>query len=192
MFPRFIIAQVGMNYRRSRIEGCFFVDDDRKFFIFDDDQLPGILCLCTGLSDDHNNRLTVPANPVDCHRMLWLGLHVFENLQCANPGACAHLGELTSRHYQFNARGIFCSLYIDVQYFGVCIRAADEGRMQCPGRRDIICVASSTSHRAFCTRPWEGASYIRIRPVIRMNKAHRIQPPSRSLLIDSMASTIAW
>ena len=98
-----IVAELGVNHRRARIERGLGVGDRRQLLVADLDQLAPILCFGAAARDHRAYRLALPAGALDRDRMLRRRFDALEVGEDADPGR-DHFGQFRAGDHRNDAR----------------------------------------------------------------------------------------
>ena len=108
-----VVAELGMDHRRRRVERGFGVGDGGQFLVVDLDQLAGVLGLGARARDHGADRFALPAGAIDGDGVLRRRLDALEMREHADPGR-DHLGELRAGDDGDHARRLFRRRGVDV------------------------------------------------------------------------------
>ena len=159
-----IVAELGMNHRRSRIERGLRIGHGGEHLIVDIDQRAGVLRLCARAREHRAHRLALPAGAVDGDGVLRRRLDALEVGEHADPGR-DHLGELGAGDDCGHARRFFRLRRCDVCEPRMRVRRAQECDVQHARQGDVADILPAPLRQPRQVRPRYRAADIGIRPV---------------------------
>ncbi len=193
-----VVAELGVDDRRSFVERCFGVGDDGKFLVVDLNQRAGILGERPRAGDHGGDRLALPARALDRDGVLRRRFDALEMGEDADPGR-DHLGKLGAGDDGDHTLHALCSRGVDRLDARMRVRRAHERDMRHARQRNVADVLPAPLRQPRQIRPRHRAADIGVRPVEGgqaggdvVNDFHGDVPlaPARSCATASMASTI--
>ena len=135
-FEAQIVAELGMDHRRCRIERGLRIGDGRQRFVVDLDELNGVFGFRARAGDDGADRLALPADAVDGDSVLRRRFQALQVREHADPGA-DHLASSAPVTTATTPGAVFAAARLDALDPRMRMRRAQEGRMQHTGQHDI-------------------------------------------------------
>ena len=155
--PGEVVAELGMDDRRVRIERGLHVGRRGQRLPFDLDQLGRVLGLLAALGDDGHHRLALPARHLHGERVLGRRFQPFEMGENADPGI-VDAGKVGSRDHRHHAGRGGGGRAIDGNDPGMRVRAAHEGGMHHARQHDVVDEGAAPVRQAPCVGPRHAAA----------------------------------
>ena len=161
-----VVAELGMDDRRFRVERRLRIGDDRELLIVDDEQFGGVFGKRPRLGDDRRHGLALPAGAVDGDCVLRRRFQPLQMRQDADPRR-ADFRDLRPRDDGDDARRGPCRLAIDAGDPRVGMRRADEDDMPHARQDEVADILSATLQKPLEIGARNGAANIGVRAVER-------------------------
>ena len=191
-----VVAELGMDHRRLRIERGLRIGDGRELFVVDLDQLAAVLGLGAGARHHGADRFAGPAGAVDRDGVLRRGLDALEMRQHADPGR-DDLRKLRAGDDGDHAGRLLRRIRVDAFDLRVRVRRAHERHMRHARQHHVADILRAALHQPRHIGPRHRAADIGVRPVERGEDGRgvvddfHVCPPARCFATASMASTMA-
>ena len=161
-----VVAQLGMDHRRLRIERGLRIGDGRELLIIDLNQLAAVLGFGAAARHHGADRFAGPAGTVDRDGVLRRGLDALQMRQHADPGG-DDLGKLRAGDDGDHARRFLRRVRIDAFDFRVGMRRAHERHMRHARQHHVADILRAALHQPRHIGPRHRAADIGVRPVER-------------------------
>ena len=159
-----IVAELGMDHRRRRIERGFRVGDGGQRLVVDLDQCAGIFRFGARTRHHGADGLALPAGAIGGDGVLRRRFDAFEMGEHADPRR-DHLGELHAGNDGDDARRFLCFRCLDVCDARMRVRRTHEGDVHHARQHHVADILAAALRQARQIRPRHRAADIRIRPV---------------------------
>ena len=163
---REVVAELGVDDRRSRIERGLRIGDGRERLVFDADELGRVLGQGTGLRQDGGDRLALPARLGDRDGVLRRRFQSLQMREHADPWR-AHVCELGTDDDRGDAGRALCRRRIDRADPRMRVGGTHETDMHHARQHDVADELAAALEQALEIRPRYHAADIGVRPVER-------------------------
>ena len=161
-----VVAELGMDHRRLRIERGLRIGDGRELLVVDLNQLAAVLGFGAAARHHGADRFAGPAGAVDRDGVLRRGLDALQMRQHADPGR-DDLGKLRAGDDGDHARRFLRRVRIDAFDFRMRMRRAHERHMRHARQHHVADILRAALHQPRHVGPRHRAADIGVRPVER-------------------------